>query len=285
MTGPIKPGGSPLAISEINTGFALGDNLGVYRGVTWYYSGNLDTGTFPSGTTARLDIANFYGKQPTDPATSGTTTINTVGSGTFKIPLYRNTLIIEIWGGGGGGGSGCHDGTFNGSSGSSSSVLGVTTGGGGGGVGGDRYGAQNGAGGSGGTASGSATPSPTTLIKTSGNAGSGGSAGGNRGGAGGAAPNGGTAGAAGNNGPGGVGGAPGAGGGGGGYSDHQSKNPNQAAGGGGGSGAYANIYYSSYGAITSGTVISYTVGAGGSGAPQDQAGGNGASGRIKFTWT
>lgn len=285
MTGPIKPFGNPLAISEINTGFALGDNLGVYRGVTWYYSGNLTTGTFPSGATARLDVANFYGKQPTDPATAGTTTIDTAGSGTFTIPLYRNTLTIEIWGGGGGGGSGNHDGTYNGSNGASSTVLGVTAGGGNGGVGGTRYGAQNGAGGSGGTASGSATPSPTTLTRTEGNAGGGGNAGGNRGGAGGAAPSGGAAGAAGNNGAGGAGGAPGAGGGGGGYSDHGSKNPNQAAGGGGGSGAYASIYYSSYGAITSGTVVSYTVGAGGLGATPLEIGGNGASGRIKFTWT
>jgi len=284
MTGPIKPWGNSLAISEINTGFALGDNLGVYRGVTWYYSGNLTTGTFPSGATARLDVANFYGKQPTDPATTGTTTVDTVGSGTFTIPLYRNTLQIEIWGGGGGGGSGNHDGTFNGSSGTSSSVLGVTVNGGTGGTGGNRNGTQSGGGGAGGTASGTVA-NASVLTKTTGNAGGGGNAGGNAGGAGGSAPNGGTGGSAGSNSVGGTGGAPGAGGGGGGYSDHQSKNPNQAGGGGGGSGAYANIYYSSYGAISSGTVVNYTVGAAGTGAPQDQAGGNGASGRIKFTWT
>lgn len=286
MTGPIKPFGNPLAISEINTGFALGDNLGVYRGVNWYYSGNLTTGTFPSGATARLDVANFYGKQPTDPATAGTTTIDTVGSGSFTLPLYRNTLTIEIWGGGGGGGAGNHDATYNGSNGSYSSVLGVTAGGGTGGTGGNRSGTtQSGGGGSGGTTSGTASPSPTTQTLTNGNAGGGGNAGGNVGGAGGAAPSGGSSGAAGSNGSGGAGGAPGAGGGGGGYSDHQSKNPNQAGGGGGGSGAYARIYYSSYGAIPSGTAINYTVGAGGTGATPTESGGNGANGRIKFTWT
>ena len=284
MTGPIKPFGNPLAISEINTGFALGDNLGVYRGVTWYYSGNLTTGTFPSGATARLDVANFYGKQPTDPATAGTTTIDTVGSGNFTIPLYRNTLTIEIWGGGGGGGAGNHDGTYNGSNGSLTTILGVTAGGGTGGGGGYRYGSQNGGGGSGGTASGTLA-NASVLTKTTGNAGGGGNAGGNTGGAGGAAPSGGAAGAAGSNGSGGAGGAPGAGGGGGGYSDHQSKNPNQAGGGGGGSGAYANIYYSSYGAITAGALVPYTVGAGGTGATPTESGGNGAKGRIKFTWT
>ena len=69
------------------------------------------------------------------------------------------------------------------------------------------------------------------------------------------------------------------------------KNPNQAAGGGGGSGAYANIYYSSYGAITSGTVVNYTVGSSGSGGygsgggGGNGTGGNGANGRIKITWT
>ena len=180
MTGPIKPGGSPLAISEINTGFALGDNLGVYRGVNWYYSGNLTTGTFPSGATARLDIANFYGKQPTDPATAGTTIIDTVGSGSFVIPLYRNTLKIELWGGGGGGGGGDHDSTYNGSNGTLSTVLGVNVGGGMGGVGGFRYGAQSGAGGSGGIASGTLA-NASVLTKTTGNAGGGGNAGGNTG--------------------------------------------------------------------------------------------------------
>lgn len=285
MTGPIKPFGNSLAISEINTGFALGNDLGIYRGVNWYYSGNLTTGTFPTGPTAHLDIASFYGKQPTDPATAGTTIIDTVGSGNFTVPLYRNTLTIEIWGGGGGGGAGNHDATYNGSNGSYSSVLGVTAGGGTGGTGGNRSGTQSGGGGSGGTTSGTASPSPTTQTLTNGNAGGGGNAGGNVGGAGGAAPSGGSSGAAGSNGSGGAGGAPGAGGGGGGYSDHQSKNPNQAGGGGGGSGAYARIYYSSYGAIPSGTAINYTVGAGGTGATPTESGGNGANGRIKFTWT
>lgn len=285
MTGPIKPFGNPLAISEINTGFALGNDLAVYRGATWYYTANLVSGTFPTGSNANIDIAGFYGKQPTDPATGGTQSFNTVGSGSFTIPLYRNTLTIEIWGGGGGGGSGNHDGYYNGSNGTATTVLGVTAGGGNGGSGGSRYDNQSGAGGSGGTASGSATPSPTTLTKTNGNAGGGGNAGGNVGGSGGAAPSGGSGGAAGNQGGGGAGSAPGGGGGGGGYSDHQSKNPNQAAGGGGGSGAYARIYYSSYGAITSGTVVNFTIGAGGSGAPQTEKGGNGANGRITFTWT
>jgi len=267
--------------ADINHAFNLGDDLNVYRGKTWYYSGNLTTGTFSAGT---IHFSDFYGKQPNDPATPGSVTYTTVGSGTFTVPLYRHTLKIEIWGGGGGGGAGNHDGEYDGSAGTQSTVLGVTVGGGTGGIGGSRYASQSGAGGSGGTASGTVA-NATVVTKTIGNAGGSGNAGGNTGGAGGSSPNGGSGGSAGNQGNGGNGGTPGAGGGGGGYSDHQSKNPNQAAGGGGGSGAYANIYYSSYGTITSGTLIPYTIGAGGGGATPQYGGGNGAGGQITITWT
>lgn len=284
MTGPIKPFGNSLAISEINTGFALGNDLGVYRGATWYYRGNLTTGTFPSGPNAKLNIGNFYSKQPTDPATAGTQIITTPGSGTFTVPLYRNTLKIELWGSGGGGGSGWHDGYDDGHDGANTVVLGITAGGGKKGLGGYRYDNQSGAGGVGGTASGTIA-NATVLTKTSGSSGSSGNAGANKGGDGGASPSGGAIGAGGSQGNGSSGGTPGSGGGGGGYSDHQSKNPNQAAGGGGGGGAYANIYYASYGAIASGTTVNYTIGAPGAGSVQGSYGGSGGSGEIKITWT
>lgn len=285
MTGPIKPFGSSLAISEINTGFALGTDLGVYHGVRWYFSGNLVTGTF-SNTT--LHISDFYGKQPTDPATPNTIIIDRVGSGSFTVPLYRNTITFEAWGGGGGGGTGYHDGQVDGNPGNQTTILGLTLGGGAQGIGGFRYGTQSGPGGNGGTASGTGSGSPTTTVLTNGNAGGGGNADANVGGAGGAAPNGGAAGSAGSNSDGGNGGIPGSGGGGGGYSDHGSKDPNQAAGGGGGSGAYGKLVYGS-GAFTTGATVSYTIGAGGAGGVINPAsgnsGGNGANGRVKISWT
>ena len=288
------PSSGKIGYSDINNSFNDGTDIKNYHNVTWYYPANLGYGSFSSTT---LKSSDFYTKQPNDPATPGSITLTTAGSGTFTIPLYRHTLKIELWGAGGGGAVGTHGNEggsyqsgWTGSSGGSTSILGITASGGGGATGGYRYGTQNGPGGTYGTASGTIA-NATVLTKTNGNAGGTGSASNPpSGGTGGAAPNGGAAGNGGSQAPGAPGGVPGGGGGGGSYSDGQSKNPNQAAGGGGGGGAYANIYYASYGAITAGTVVPYTIGAGG--APGVDTNSNGAKngnvggvGGIRITWT
>jgi len=132
MSTPGVPGGAlpfsgPLDLATINTEFGLGTDLTQYHGVRWYYDGNLTTGLFGGST---IKISDFYGKRATDPASAGAYFANTAGSGTTNSPLYRNTITIEIWGGGGSGGSGNGGG---GSKGGDSNVLGVTAGGGSGG--------------------------------------------------------------------------------------------------------------------------------------------------------
>jgi hypothetical protein len=126
---PGVPGGAlpfsgPIDLATINAEWGLGTDLTVYHGVKWYYDGNLTNGVFNSST---LNVSDFYGKRATDPAGSGVYFANASGSGSFTIPLYRNSIKIEIWGGGGAGGNG-NGGT--GTDGGDSNVLGVTAGGG-----------------------------------------------------------------------------------------------------------------------------------------------------------
>jgi hypothetical protein len=121
------PNSGPINTSMINAAFGLGEDINLYKGVRWYYPGNLTTGLF---STSTIKMSDFFGKQGTDPATLGTYFANAAGSGSFTIPLYRNYLKIEIWGAGGSGGGG--NGTA-GSKGGDSTVLGVTAGGGQGG--------------------------------------------------------------------------------------------------------------------------------------------------------
>jgi len=132
MSTPGVPGGAlpfsgPLDLAAINTEFGLGTDLTNYHGVRWYYDGNLTTGLFGGST---IKISDFRGKRATDPANGGTYFANTAGSGSTTAPLYRNSITIEIWGGGGSGGGG-NGGA--GGKGGDSSVLGVTAGGGAGG--------------------------------------------------------------------------------------------------------------------------------------------------------
>ena len=108
------PNSGPLNASVINAVFSLGEDFNLYHGTKWYYPGNLTNGNF---NTSTLKLSDFYGKQPNDPATSGVYFANTAGSGSFTVPLYRNTITIEIWGaGGGGGGVNGSDGTNGGDS-------------------------------------------------------------------------------------------------------------------------------------------------------------------------
>jgi len=121
------PNSGPINTTMINAAFGLGEDINLYKGVRWYYPGNLTTGLF---STTTIKMSDFFGKQGTDPATLGTYFANVAGSGSFIIPLYRNYIKIEIWGGGGSGGSGNGG---SGGNGGDSNVLGVTAGGGQGG--------------------------------------------------------------------------------------------------------------------------------------------------------
>jgi len=121
------PNSGPINTTMINAAFGLGEDINLYKGVRWYYPANLTTGLF---STSTIKMSDFFGKQGTDPATAGTYFANVAGSGSFTIPLYRNYIKIEIWGGGGSGGSGNGG---SGGNGGDSNVLGVTAGGGSGG--------------------------------------------------------------------------------------------------------------------------------------------------------
>lgn len=121
------PNSGAVSTDIISDVFGLGDDFNNYRGTIWYYPGNLMYGYFSGGT---IKSSDFYGKQPNDPATAGVLFSNTSGSGSFVVPLYRNSITIEMWGAGGSGGGGNGG---NGSNGGDSNVLGITIGGGDGG--------------------------------------------------------------------------------------------------------------------------------------------------------
>jgi len=131
VPGGALPFSGPLDLAKINAEWGLGTDLTQYHGVKWYYDGNLTYGYFGGST---IKVSDFYGKRATDPASSGTYFSNTVGSGSYTTSLYRNSITIEIWGGGGSGGSGNGSG---GTKGGDSSILGITVGGGGPGGGGN----------------------------------------------------------------------------------------------------------------------------------------------------
>jgi hypothetical protein len=124
LPGGALPFSGPLDLASINAEWGLGTDLTLYHNARWYYDGNLTTGLFNGST---IKISDFYGKRATDPAGSGVYFANTAGSSSFTVPLYRNSIKIEIWGGGGAGGNG-NGGT--GTDGGDSNVLGVTAGGG-----------------------------------------------------------------------------------------------------------------------------------------------------------
>lgn len=121
------PNSGVVSTDIISDVFGLGDDFNNYRGTIWYYPANLTYGYFSTGT---IKSSDFYGKQPNDPATAGVLFSNTAGNGSFVIPLYRNTITIEMWGAGGSGGGG-NGGA--GAKGGDSTVLGITVGGGDGG--------------------------------------------------------------------------------------------------------------------------------------------------------
>lgn len=210
------------------------------------------------------------------PVEPGSQTMN--ASGNFVVPEY-NELIVELWGGGAPGGSVFGDALWNpgASNGGATQVaaLGLTAGGG-------QRGAARTAGGAGGTASGGD-------VNTTGGAGGPGSTTTRVSGAGGNCPNGGAGGpsavSGGGSVPGNAGAAPGGGGSG---SSHFDTNVgHDDSGNGGGAGGYCRKTYTRANGPTPGASLAVTVGAGGVGAAvtNGQPGGNGASGRARFTWS
>lgn len=186
----------------------------------------------------------------------------TSGSGTYTIPSYTSSLVVELWGGGGGGA-----GTTNGSVSATAGTGGATTFGsltanGGAGGTGAQDNVLNGTAGAGGTATGGDVN--ITGITGVTNYYTGAISGAN-------APNGGLGGlvniASSTVGPGGGGGSGG--------------NPSISGGGAGGSGGYVKKTYAA-GAISGN--ISYSVGAGGTaGAGGTYSGNAGAAGAIRIT--
>lgn len=299
--------GQPISILDIKRVFGAGlnqtpgEDLNDYHGVAyWNTTYPFAAGKFNTTLGTQLTLQDFYSKTATDPATAGSILYTSSGSSNFTVPVFRNSIQIEVWGAGGGGGAGHHDYTppAGASGGLSSITVSKTNGvfqantyGGGGGGSGYRYGNQNGSGGGGGTYITSGVSTGCTVTAINGNSGAGGDAGNGRGGAGGSAPNGGAGGSsAANSQRGGNGNAPGGGAGSGGDSDFQSgknANPNRSAGGGGGSGSYVSITIPRS-LITPGSLIAYTIGAGGAGSQPSGAqgsGGNGGNGGVKFTWS
>ena len=66
--------GNPIAISQINTEFALGNNLNAYRGVTWYTDAG-GTGTFSAGA---ISMSEFYSKRKNSPFTPSLSELQSV---------------------------------------------------------------------------------------------------------------------------------------------------------------------------------------------------------------
>ena len=89
------PTSGTLSMSAINTEFALGNNLAVYRGVKWYkddnsrgYFDDSSTGNFPP-----IDFAEFYGKRKTITVTPQT--VNPASTGYRTIDFY-NTMSFNL---------------------------------------------------------------------------------------------------------------------------------------------------------------------------------------------
>ena len=201
----------------------------------------------------------------------GSQTYDVAGTYSFTVPVF-NTMTVELWGAGGGGGNYDRYGGYSNSGGTSTFHTAYASGGGGGqGAGTDRYGGLvYGVGGAG------ASTVNGNVTATAGNAGYAGDSGILGVGAG--APNGGA-----NVSPGyrvapsTAGSTPG-GGGAGFYYDTGGKFP--AVAGGAGSGAYAKSIFTPV-LLSPATVLTVTVGAGGSGLGY---GGNGADGKITVVW-
>lgn len=150
------PTSGTLSLSAINAEFALGNNLGAYRGIRWYKDDN-SRGYFDnnaSGNGPPIDISEFYGTRKTIPVVP--TGDVSYGNGSYFVVPFYNRLIINLQGGGGGQGGavgyysqGYYNGVLTpggsgGSGGTTSFGTWVSAGGGAGGGGGGNSGAAGG---------------------------------------------------------------------------------------------------------------------------------------------
>lgn len=128
------PASGAISINDINTEFALGQNLNVYRGEL-YGTTSGTAGVFSSGA---INLSDFYSKQK---VTAGGP--SSLSAGNYTVPIYRTiTFTVKGGDGGGTGSNGAYSGgPFNGAgtsgsaggSGGTSSVGSYVSGAGGGG--------------------------------------------------------------------------------------------------------------------------------------------------------
>lgn len=98
------PTSGTLSMSAINTEFALGNNIGAYRGIRWYKDDN-SRGYFDNNSTGNgppTDFSEFYGTRKTIPVTYSDTTYTT--NQYITIPFYNTIQVIVVAGTSGGGG-------------------------------------------------------------------------------------------------------------------------------------------------------------------------------------
>jgi len=82
--------GNPIAISQINTEFALGNSLSSYRGVTWYTDAGA-TGTFSAGA---ISMSEFYSKRKNSPFTPSLSQLQSVMIvSSFSSPVSLTLLM------------------------------------------------------------------------------------------------------------------------------------------------------------------------------------------------
>ena len=264
------PVSGAISFADIQTAFGFGYDMGNYQYSRWYQPASLIYGNF---SATQISFSDFYNKQANDPAGNGSVTYSSASTNSFTVPLYRNTLTVEIWGAGGGGGGYVYDNLYGATGGTSSVTFSnsLTASANGGTGGQDAFKDRNGglvygSNGVGGTASGN-------VLSTTGNAGY-------SLGVGAGAPSGGGDVAPGyRQAPAPNGSAPG-GGGAGFYYDTTGKFP--AVAGGAGSGGRAKSTWASA-ALPAGTTATVIVGGGG--APGNGYGGYGADGKITISWS
>lgn len=267
------PVSGPISLAVINSVFGRGTDLNSYRGTIWYQPNSVIYGYFSTGA---ISLGDFYNKQPTDPAVPGSATFSSPGSYSFTIPVFRNSMTIQVWGAGGGGGGGTNSGDPSigfGGNGGYSQAVGLTAYGGTGGTAAPGTYRSRGAVGTGGSWSGGTSGGNGDNGGTSGYSEDGGN--GAYGGAGG--PGGKTV-----NSNGQPGGFPG-GGGGGGQTDYGGGF--WQIGGGGGGGGFTQIVYNPS-QVVPGSVVTIVVGQGGNGGVPAAGGygGAGADGQVYLSW-
>ena len=87
--------GNPISISQIQTEFALGNNLNAYRGVTWWTDAGA-TGTFSAGA---ISMSEFYSKRVNSPFTVSLAQLNGttyVASG-YQVQIYLLLYTNGTW--------------------------------------------------------------------------------------------------------------------------------------------------------------------------------------------